>query len=225
MAKKKITRKQLLKKEDEFLTFSARVANNIRRHQHQLKIIGFAICVLILAYLGGLTYLNYVNKKGQELYNEAYNLLSSNMMPDADNDKLKKSEELFKKVIDEYALSKTASLALSQVGYLEYRDEKYDEAVVFYKKFLHKVSKDPYGALANLAIATCYESTGDLKKAIEILSPVANAKTNPFNEMAMLSLARLFRLDGQHEKAKETLKTFVQQHETSPFISMVNARL
>ena len=226
MANKKVTRKQLLKKEDEFLTFSSRVVNLASSHQHQLKYIGFAIGVLILAYLGVQTYMNFVNKKGQDVYNEAYNILSENMKPDADPEKLKKSVELFEKVVDEYALSKVASLALSQVGYLEYRDKKYDEAIVFYQRFLDKVSgKAQYEALANLAMATCYESKGDFKKAIEILSPVAEAKSNPFRETAMLSLVRLYRLDNQHKKAEETLKEFVEEYKTSPFLSMAKTRL
>lgn len=226
MAKKKITRKQLLKKEDEFLTLSSRVANFIGSYQQRLKYIGFTIGVIILAYLGAYTYLNYVNKKGQGVYNEAYNLLASNMKPDADHDKLKKSEELFRKVVDDYGLSKAAGLALSQIAYLECRNGNYDEAIALYRKFSDKVSgKVQYEALGNMAIATCYESKGDFKKAIEILSTVVEVKNNPFGETAMLNLARIYRSDNQQGKAKEVLKNFIEQHKSSPFVSIAKTHL
>jgi hypothetical protein len=48
---------------------------------------------------------------------------------------------------------------------------------------------------------------------------------DPFKEAAMLSLARLFRLDNKPEKARETLKAFVEKHKDSPFLSMAKAHL
>ena len=48
---------------------------------------------------------------------------------------------------------------------------------------------------------------------------------DPFKETVMLSLARLYRLDNQTEKAKEILKEFVEQYKDSPFLPMAKAYL
>ena len=226
MAKKKTSRKELLKVTDEFLTFSSKVVNFITTHLRELKYAGFAIAILVVAYLGVTTYLRYVNKNGQNAYNTAYQTLTKEMKPDANPDNLRKSEELFIKVTDDYGLSKVARLALPQIAYLKFLDKKYDEAIVLYRKFLDKVSGNTeYELMANLALAACFEAKGDLKTAMETLIPVVEIPDNSFREPAMLSLARLYRLDNRPEKAREILNEFVEQHADSPLLPFAKAQL
>ena len=223
---KKTSRKELLKVTDEFLTFSSKVVNFITTHLRELKYAGFAIAILVVAYLGVTTYLRYVNKNGQNAYNTAYQTLTKEMKPDANPDNLRKSEELFIKVTDDYGLSKVARLALPQIAYLKFLDKKYDEAIVLYRKFLDKVSGNTeYELMANLALAACFEAKGDLKTAMETLIPVVEIPDNSFREPAMLSLARLYRLDNRPEKAREILNEFVEQHADSPLLPFAKAQL
>jgi predicted negative regulator of RcsB-dependent stress response len=223
---KKTSRKELLKGTDEFLTFSSKAINFITTHLRELKYAGFTIAILVVAYLGVTTYLRYVNKNGQNAYNTAYQTLTKEMKPDANPDNLRKSEELFNKVTDDYGLSKVARLALPQIAYLKFLDKKYDEAIVLYRKFLDKVSGNTeYELMANLALAACFEAKGDLKTAMETLIPVVEIPDNSFREPAMLSLARLYRLDNRPEKAREILNEFVEQHADSPLLPFAKAQL
>jgi predicted negative regulator of RcsB-dependent stress response len=226
MAKKKITRKELLKGTDEFLTFSSKAVNFISTHMRELKLVGLAIVILVVAYLGLTTFLRYVNKNGQNAYNTAYHALVKEMKPDANPDNLRKSEELFRKVADEYGRSKAARLALPQIAYLKFLDKKYDEAIVLYQNFFDKVSGNTeYESMARLALAACFEAKGDLKSAIEALFPVVEGPDNSFREAAKLSLARLYRLDHKPEMAKEVLKKFVEEYTDSPFLPLAKAHL
>jgi predicted negative regulator of RcsB-dependent stress response len=223
---KKTSRKELLKGTDEFLTFSSKAINFMTTHLRELKVAGIVIAILVVVYLGVTTYLRYVNKNGQNAYNTAYRTLTKEMKPDANKDNLIKSEELFTKVTDDYGLSKVAQLAVPQIAYLKFLDKKYDEAIGLYRKFLDKVSGNTeYELMANLAIAACFEAKGDLKTAVETLIPVIETPDNSFREPAMLSLARLYRLDNKPEKAKEILNEFVEQHADSPLIPFAKALL
>jgi predicted negative regulator of RcsB-dependent stress response len=223
---KKTSRKELLKGTDEFLSFSSKAVNFMTTHLRELKYAGFAIAILVVAYLGITTYLRYVNKNGQNAYNTAYQILTKEMKPDANSDNLLKSEELFNKVTDDYGLSKVARLALPQIAYLKFLDKKYDEAIVLYRKFLDNVSGNTeYEFMANLALAACFEAKGDLKTAMETLIPVVEIPDNSFREPAMLSLARLYRLDNKPEKAREILNEFVEQHADSPLLPFAKAQL
>jgi len=223
---KKTTRKELLKGTDEFLTFSSKAVNFITTHLRELKYAGFAIAIIVVAYLGVTTYLRYVNKNGQNAYNTAYQTLTKEMKPDANPENLRKSEELFNIVTDDYGLSKVARLALPQIAYLKFLDKKYDEAIVLYRKFLDKVSGNTeYELMANMALAACFEAKGDLKTAMETLIPVIEIPDNSFREPAMLSLARLYRLDNRPEKAREILNEFVEQHADSPLLPFAKAQL
>jgi predicted negative regulator of RcsB-dependent stress response len=223
---KKTSRKELLKGTDEFLTFSSKAVNFMTTHLRELQYAGFAIAIIVVAYLGVTTYLRYVNKNGQNAYNTAYQTLTKEMKPDANPDNLRKSEELFNKVTDDYGLSKVARLALPQLAYLKFLDKKYDEAIVLYRKFVGKVSGNiEYELMANLALAACFEAKGDLKTAMETLIPVVEIPDNSFREPAMLSLARLYRLDNRPEKAREILTEFVEQYADSPLLPFAKAQL
>jgi outer membrane protein assembly factor BamD (BamD/ComL family) len=223
---KKISRKELLKGTDEFLTFSGKAVNFMTTHQRELKYAGVVIAILVVAYLGVTTYLRHVNKNGQNAYNTAYQTLTKEMKPDANRDNLLKSEELFSKVTDDYGLSKVAQLALPQIAYLKFLDKKYDEAIGLYQKFLDKVAGNTeYELMTNLALAACFEAKGDLKSATEILVPISEIPDSSFSEPAMLSLARLYRLDNKPEKAREVLNKFVEQHGDSPLLPFAKAQL
>ena len=226
MAKKKTTRKELLKKGDEFLTLSSQAINYFNAHRNQFKIVGVALVVIAVAYIAVHFYMKSVNKKGQNAYNDGYYALTQKMGPDLDSQTMKKSEELFQKLRNEYGLSKAARLALPQIAFIKFVEKKYDEAIVLYQEFLGKVSEGKeYECLARLALAACYEAKGDVKAAMEALNLSLKRPDNPFKEAAMLSIARLYSLDNNLEKEKETLKEFVEKYPTSPFLTMAKARL
>jgi predicted negative regulator of RcsB-dependent stress response len=226
MARKKPSRKSLLKEPDEFLTFSTRAVNFFNSHLREIQYIGFAVGIVVIAYLAGYAYLRSVNKNAQSAYNIAYYTFTKNLKEGLTPEKLRESEILFKEVVDEYGLSKVARLALPNVAYAKFMEKKYDEAIDLYKKFLEKVSgNEQYESLAHLAIAGCYEAKGDLQAAIDTLAMVIERPDDPFREIAMFNLARLYRLSDRHEKEKETLNKFVEEYGSSPFAPMARARL
>lgn len=226
MAKKKITRKQLLKEPDEFLTFSAKVAKYVTAHVTQLKYLGIATGVLLIIFLGGYTYYRHMNNKGQELYNTAYEALAKALKPDMKPDDLKNPGELFQKVIDGYGMSKAARLALPEKAYIHFLEGDYDGAITLYRHFLDKVAgNDRYESLARTALAACYEQKGENQTAILSLEPILSDKGNPFREAAMLEMARLYGLNNQAKEKQETLKEFIETYKNSPFLPMAKAML
>ncbi len=226
MTKKKLTRKELLKGPDEFLTISTRAATFFGAHLRELKIIGIAVAIIVVGYLSVYAYMRHINKKGQEAYNLAYDSLTDTLNPGATPKTLNKAEGLFERVIDEYGMSKAARLALPQVGHVKFTEKKYDDAILYYDRFAEAISGDKqYEDLTSMALASCYEAKGELKKAISILTPLLESLANPFRETAMLTLERLYRLDNQPERANEILERFVKEYQTSPFFPMAKARL
>ena len=226
MAKKRVTRKQLLKEQDEFLTFSGRAALFVREHSQQFKYLGGAIAAALIIYLGITTVMGYINKKGQNAYNMAYYNLAQNVDLNSESEDLKQSVDLFQKVIDDYGFSKVSRLALPELAYLKMVEEKYDEAIPLYQEFSSKLADNiPYQSLARIALAACYEAKGEFERAIEILKQVTAGPEDLFKEQAMLSLARVYRLADQEDKSKEILKEFVEEFKTSPFFPIANALL
>ena len=223
---KKLTRKELLKGPDEFLTISERAVLFVREHTRHFQYVGLAIVVLVLLYLGGNGYLKYVNKKGQETYNQAYNALIQKVNDGTDQDALDKSEGLFQAVIDDYGLAKVSRLASPELAYLKFRDKKYDEAIPLYQTFMSDVPENsPYESLARLAIAACYEEKGDLAVAEQSLKEIISMEDDFIKEQAMLSLSRVYRLSEQKEKSKEVLNEFIEKYKDSSFAPLAQAYL
>ena len=226
MAKKKKSRKELLKSPDEFMTFSDKAIQFYHSHARLFQYLGMAIVVTILIYLAANTYMKYVNRKGQDAYNAAYYALLQNLKDKPGLESLKESGALFSKVISEHGSSNAAELALPQVAFAEFIKKNYDEAIALYDQFLDSVSGyGQYSSLARLALAACYEAKGEVQRALKILAPVLVRQGDPFKEAAMLSQARLYRLDNKPEKEKETLKRFVEEYKDSPFLPFAKSRL
>jgi outer membrane protein assembly factor BamD (BamD/ComL family) len=227
MAKKRVTRKELLKGPDEFLTSTGRALLFFRAHSRAFSYVGMGIVVAALIYLGINTFMGYMNKKGQAAYNEAYYTLSKSMSPNMDAENLQEPLESFQRVVDKYGLSKASRLAFPEMAYLKFLDKKYDEAIPLYEEFLGKASHDdiPYQSLARMALAACYEAKGEFRQAIEILIQVNGVSDGFLKEQAMLSLARVYRLTDQLDKSKEILEQFIEKFTTSPYLPIAKAHL
>jgi outer membrane protein assembly factor BamD (BamD/ComL family) len=226
MAKKKVSRKQFLKAPDEFMSLSSRVLAFVKEQSRYFEYLGMALAAIILIYVGINTYLKYINKKGQNVYNTAYSVLYKNMNPDMNPKELKRSEELFKEVRDRYGLSKVSQLALPELAYIKFLEKKYDEAISLYQKFLNKVSQgSPYQSVARLALAACYEEKGEFQKAVETLEQIMSGPDALFKEQAMQNLARDYRLAHQEEKSKKILKEFIKKYKNSRFLPIAKAQL
>jgi tetratricopeptide (TPR) repeat protein len=226
MVKEKLTRKELLKGPDEFLTVSSRVILYVKEHAKPFKVAGYILAGAALVYLGVNYYLNYADRKGQEAYDAAYYEVIKVKEIKADEEALKKSEELFKKVISDHSLSKASRLAPPQIAHLKFLEKKYDEAIQLYQTYLKEVPENTvYHSLALLALAASYEGQGDFGQAIEALQKILSSSEKSFKEQATLNLARVYGLSKQPDKAKETLKEFIEKYKNSPFLSMAKARL
>jgi len=228
MAKTKVTRKELLKGPDEFITFSGRAAEFASSHQRQLKYVGYAIVFIALAYLAVNNWMKSINEEGQTAYDAAsQSLLAEGLNPDGDSSDLQKTEELFADVIEKHGNSKAARLALPQAAHLKFLEKDYSGAIILYKKFLDQVSGNAqYVYLTNLALAACYEAKGELKTAIETLIPlVETASDMPFRESAMWRLAQLYRRDNKPDEAEKILQEFVEKYKDSPLYAMAKAGL
>jgi predicted negative regulator of RcsB-dependent stress response len=226
MVKEKVTRKELLKSPDEFLTVSSRAILYATEHAKPFKIAGGVLVAAALVYLGGNTYMNHANRKGQEAYDTAYYEVIKLKEIKTDDEAVKKSEDLFRKVIADHGLSKVSRLAPPQIAHLKFLEKKYDDAIRLYQDYLKEVPENTvYHSLALLALAASYEGQGDFGKAIEALQQILSSSEPSFKEQATLNLARVYGLSKQSDKAKETLNEFIEKYKNSPFLSMAKARL
>lgn len=221
---KKISRKELLKGPDEFMTFSERAAAFAQEHRKQISAVGIALAVACVVYLGVTWYLGYADRRGQEAYNKAYYTLRK---ADAAEEEIQDPTVpmgLFQQVTAEHGLAKVSDLALPQMARLKFQEGKYDEAISLYRAFQSEVpDRSKYQDMARLALGACYEAKKEVAAAIEEIQPLVEDKESPLRQQALLSLIRLHELEQKPEKADEVLQTFSEDYPDSPFLAFAES--
>jgi len=226
MAKKKITRKELLKKEDEFISLSARASQYILAHARTIKYLLYGLAIILIIVLGGMLYYKHLNKKALAAYNTAYKALVGNTSPETSEEDIQKSIEEFDRLIKDYGLTKIATLAIPQLAYLKFDQGKFDEAISLYQTYLEKEkSNSIYRSMAYFGLAAAYEAKEDYESATRALEPVAKGEKDFLKEEALFSLGRMYELSGQSKKAQEVFKEFVAQFKDSPLLPLAKSYL
>lgn len=216
--------KEILKKPDEFITLSARVLQWAKGRSRALGYTGIAVAAAAVIFLAVSTYLGYADRKGQDAYNKAYNLLSDKADAQRTKQDVLEAGNLFQEVIKDHSLSDASRLALAQLADLKFREGNYDEAVSLYRAFMDKMTGETrYVNLTKLALAACLEAKGDTANALPLLESI---KDYPLlGEAALWAMARIYRLSNETQKEKEVLRQFTESFPNSPFAPLAKARL
>ncbi|MFO7785781.1 MAG: tetratricopeptide repeat protein [Thermodesulfobacteriota bacterium] len=223
---KKLTRKELLKGPDEFMTFSERAVSYVQDHTRAFVFAGVTVAVLILGYIGGSWYLDYKDRRGQEIYNQAYYALRNAEALGEKPEDPAVPADLFRKVSSEHRLARVSVLALPQLASLEFQEGRVGEAIELYRTFKEESRRDKaYVAMTDLAMAACLEAKGQYDDAIEGLRPITGDPESFLREQALVRLVRLHRLNGQPEKAREAHETLAGAFPESYFLSLTEGVL
>ncbi len=226
MAKKKITRKELLKKEDEFISLSNRVYNYLSTHTKQVQYLIISL-ILILAIISGIgLFLRHLNKKALAAYNIAYKNMVTDFSLEKESNAIKESVEEIDHVINQYGYTKIATLAIPQLAYLKFGQGKYDEAISLYESYLEKQKFDSlYRSMAHFGLAAAYEAKGEHAAAIKNLENIIDDKNNFLREEAMFSLGRIYVHAGQLDISRKVFQDFVNQFPESPLLPLAKSYL
>jgi tetratricopeptide (TPR) repeat protein len=226
MAKKKTTRKELLKKDDEFISLSTRFFQYASTHGKQIQYLTVSVMIIIAIVIGISLYFKHLNKKSLAAYNLAYTNLVSNSSSDISEDTINKSIEELDSLIKKYGWTKMATLAIPQLAYLKFGQGKYDEAISLYQTYLKKdKSASIYHLMTHFGLAAAYEAKNEHQSAIQHLKKILDDENNFLKEEAMFSLGRLYALSGQQEMSKKIFTDFINQFKESALVPLAKANL
>jgi outer membrane protein assembly factor BamD (BamD/ComL family) len=223
---KKISRKELLKGPDEFMTLSERAVAYVQVHAQAFIYAGVAAVVLLLGYLGVSWYLGYEERKGQEAYNKAYYELRRAEAAGEEIPSPDLPARLFEAVSQDYGLARASDLALPQLARLRFQQGKVDEAISLYRDFREENREKPsYVTMSSFALAACHEAREDYEAAIGEIRPLVEDPDAFMRDQALVRLVRLYRLSGRTEEARKTQETLARDYPDSPFLSFTEALL
>jgi len=170
MAKKiKISRKELLKEPDQFLSSSEKAMLFFTENRATM------ITSILIVLIAGLSYFGYENYKiSQIMKNEG---LYFKMLEMAQTE-IKDANKLVK-IRDQIELGVHRNRASLLLADIFYKNKDYDEAQSIYKEIL-KTSQGLNKNMATIGLAYTNEAKGDFKNAITLLKSVIDSNNTAF---------------------------------------------
>ncbi|MEW5721846.1 MAG: tetratricopeptide repeat protein [Thermodesulfobacteriota bacterium] len=225
MVEKKISRKELLKSPDEFLTFSEKVFNYVSEHSKQF-LTGVVAAVAVILFLVVLNwYRDYSAGQAAQAYNGASGGLETKTNPDPE--KAKSIAAALEAFLAEYPGSDPARLALLDLGSLYYRLGQYDKSLEYYRRFLDSLRKEEESLrpLVLDSMAYAYESMGKLEEAVQTWEKVLALPGDLMKEEAQMGLGRVNLVLGRKDRSQAAYQTVIQKYPDSPQASLARVKL
>ncbi|MBW1739830.1 MAG: tetratricopeptide repeat protein [Deltaproteobacteria bacterium] len=217
MAKKKrVTRKQLLKEPDEFLTVSARAIQFVASNQRSVFVTLIGVIVVALAFAGFRYFSNLSERKAYAMFEQGRLHYLAGISGHKASDAQEKAIEQFEAVIREYPSTHAAQLSLIAYADMSYRKGDYQKAIELYQKALGAFSGE--GAIQKLiwdGIAYAYEAQKDYKSAAEYFQRITDTQDEFMKADAYYNLARMHEALNNQEKALKAYNCLVQDYPES----------
>lgn len=227
MARKRVTRKQLLKEPDEFLTLSAKTIQWTRTNSRQLS-WGLAIILLLAVAFSAVRFFSArAEAKSLTLFDEnksAYEtILKKESSPQKAYDQVKPSLEA---LIKKYTGKNGAKMATVFYANISYDAGHYDQTIKLYQKALNDYSQEP--VLKDLivsSLANAYQEKKEYPSAIKYFKQLADGPRTAMKDEALFNLATAYGESGNTAAEKEALQRIIAEHDNSMYAPVAREKL
>ena len=220
MAKKRrVTRKELLKEPDEFMTFTGKLIQFAREYQKQLLYSLSAIVLIVIIISGVRLYIGYNESNASEQLEQAMSLHAESRLNNKDLNEAKLS---FQNIADKYSRYEGGKLARIMYANICYETGEFDAAISSYDKALKDFEDDPSISLfIQSSLAYAYEAKSEFQSAAEYFEKVAEAPDTFLKDEALFNLGRIYAKMGESEKSKKAFEDILSDHSDSLYIEVV----
>ena len=226
MAKKKVSRKELLKQEDEFITLSQRMISFLVDHKKQF-ITGFSIFFSVLILIAGI---RYFSEKAERtsflLLSQVLGAYEEKKAETDPKEALAAVEADFQKLLKKYSGKEGAAMGRVFLGgiYLEAQEPK--KALAVYEQALEDFDpQDPIHYRIVSAMGYAREADGDLAGAATDFQKVADAVPALSKDLALFNLGRIYEALGDKEKSLAAFKKLVSDYQDSLYIEVAREKV
>ena len=229
MAKKKITRKELLNTQDEFLTISQKTLSYVVAHSNQFY-IGLIMVVALAVVIMGVKY--YYDRQAREAlvaYDQALAQVAriQNLSGEENKQEIEVAIQALEYVRNAFSRSRPGRFVYLDLGALYFHLERYDQAKDSYQTFL-KTLKPEENYLKPLildSLAYINEAEKDLENAAARWEEVTKLADEFLKEEAFFNLGRIYEAQNDKKKAIKTYEKLMADYPDSSNIAWIKAKL
>ena len=226
MAKKKVTRKQLLKEPDEFITTTGKLIEWSRQNTKPLT-IGAALFLVVI--IGLSAYLYFTEKRSmraQVLFSHAVTKHQAQENQTSSTAALSAVSADFDTLTTTYGSLPAGKLGRIYYGHISSAALDYDKAIEQYQKALGDYGDEP--VLSNIilnGLATAYHQKGKYPEAIAYYKRIADGSASTLKDAALFNLGKLHGQLGQSEESRKAYERLSTEFPNSFYVNMVNEKI
>lgn len=210
MSPVKISKRQI--KEDKLVTFIFKATEYIQKNQQRILIIaGSAVALILIGYVF-LSSKSSSQRQAADLFGKAFIEIQSGNAQVGLLD--------LRNVVERYGGTESASWACYYLANLYYEQKDYNQAKIYYQRYVDKYKNDPLLTSSSLAgIGACFNQALNYQEAAKFyLEAAASAADYDFLAPEyLIEAARALKKSGQIEKAKETYQKLLNKYPQSPY--------
>ena len=210
MAKKKITRKELLNEPDEFISFSSRMLSFTAKYKIQILYFIGALVVIGIA-LSGYGYSSRKSEgKAFAMLEKAKKDYKISLSKDGPEKALNVVKDDFMKIIEKYSGNYGGKMASIELANIYYNAGDMDSSIEQYGKVL-KAFNDNNAVKCRIlsSLGYAYEAKNDLKSAVSYFEMIVSEPDNFLKDEALFNLGRLYAIMGDAKKSKDSYQKIV----------------
>lgn len=225
-AKKRVTRKQLLKEPDEFITTTGKLIRWAREHTKQL-LVGSGLFLGVLVLVASYGY--YRQKRSDAailLYSQAmakYQNAGGSTEPAT---ALAAAQSDLERLTSEYGGQPAGKLGRIMYGNLSLAAQARDEAVEIYTSALNDFGSDV--SLANFiynGLGAAYSQKGDFAAAIKSFEKIVSGTSPVLKDSALFHLGRLYEALEQPDKSQKAYRQLSTDFPDSMFAEIAKDKV
>lgn len=222
---KKVSRKQLLKEPDEFLTVSAKLFQFAV--QNRLKLLGVLLAVvLIVLVVSGYNYYsrqraNEAQARLQTNWNR-YETLRKEKGP------LQAYQEVaveFEDLIARYGDKTGGKMARVIFGNISYGGGDFDKAISLYEKALQDFPEPFFQDQILNSLGYAYEAKQAYSKAIEYFEKITAGRDPVLKGEALFNIGRLFAQMGKKTESRRAYQEVITDQPNSLYVELAKERV
>ena len=225
---KKLTRKELLKEPDEFISTSATIIEFIQTNPRTVA-IGIAVVLLCVFTAAGVYgWRQYRQSKSHELYGKAYReyqaaVSSKTPVSDEQWDKLFKQFDL---LAEKYGSFVEGEAALLYSGHVLYAKKDFKGALERYKKMKStRLVEQGLGSLVLYHMAMTCLAMNDYDQAMLFFDQLSKDTKSPYQRQALSSIADIYEALGKNKEAVQAYRQYLKMFPQAPDAPYVKARI
>jgi tetratricopeptide (TPR) repeat protein len=226
MAKKKKTRKQLLKEPDEFITLTGKAIRFVTEYQKQISYTLCALVAVALIFFGYRFFAQRAETKAFALLGQTQSKYETLIKTSSETEAYSQVSDAFQSIIKKYVGNAGGKLARLIYANISYDARQYEKAIALYKQSLSDFKEDKFVynmILSNLGHA--YQRVGDEQNAAAYFEKAASATDSPVREEALFNLGLMYAKLGEAAKSQKTLQEILDNHPDSIYFDMVEEEL